>query len=189
MRHACLPSVHDLIPRCKRPNTTSSGAFHSPILRHRLQSWQAAGGALYSEQSKNRRALGGHQVHLQRVLGGRLPEAGIWLLLSQFLQAMSYPSACACILMNLMTVMLCTEAENGHAQVPWLSLNRQPLGYPSAPDLLSCLMQVDNLRTNHRGTFVLKDQSFRWLAKLSVDPVPPSSMPQNGNLQVHPAAG
>ncbi len=49
--------------------------------------------------------------------------------------------------------------------------------------------QVDNLRTNHRGTFVLKDQSFRWLAKLSVDPVPPSSMPQNGSLHMHPAAG
>ncbi|CAL5221816.1 g4072 [Coccomyxa viridis] len=48
--------------------------------------------------------------------------------------------------------------------------------------------QVDNLRTNHRGTFVLKDQSFRWLAKLSVDPVPPSSMPQNGSLHMHPAA-
>ena len=48
---------------------------------------------------------------------------------------------------------------------------------------------MDNLRTNHRGTFVLKDQSFRWLAKLSVDPVPPSSLPQNGSLSVHPAAG
>ena len=33
--------------------------------------------------------------------------------------------------------------------------------------------QVDNLRTNHRGTFVLKDNTFRWLAKLSVDPPPP----------------
>ncbi|KAK9831437.1 hypothetical protein WJX81_004605 [Elliptochloris bilobata] len=34
--------------------------------------------------------------------------------------------------------------------------------------------QVDNLRTNHRGTFVLKDNTFRWLAKLSVDPAPPA---------------
>jgi hypothetical protein len=33
--------------------------------------------------------------------------------------------------------------------------------------------QVDNLRTNHRGTFVLKDNTFRWLAKLSVGPPPP----------------
>ena len=50
-------------------------------------------------------------------------------------------------------------------------------------------MQVDNLRTNHRGTFVLKDQSFRWLAKLSVNPVPPSGLPQNGSPPIHPAAG
>ncbi|KAK9829429.1 hypothetical protein WJX72_005815 [[Myrmecia] bisecta] len=33
--------------------------------------------------------------------------------------------------------------------------------------------QVDNLRTNHRGTFVLKDSNFRGLTKLSVDPVLP----------------
>ena len=31
---------------------------------------------------------------------------------------------------------------------------------------------MDNLRTNHRGTFVLKDNTFRWLTKLSVDPPP-----------------
>ncbi|CAK0780027.1 hypothetical protein CVIRNUC_004917 [Coccomyxa viridis] len=48
--------------------------------------------------------------------------------------------------------------------------------------------QVDNLRTNHRGTFVLKDLSFRWLAKLSVDPVPPGTALQNGAPPVHPAA-
>ena len=35
--------------------------------------------------------------------------------------------------------------------------------------------QVDNLRTNHRGTFVLRDVAFRWLAKLSLDPVIPGS--------------
>lgn len=29
---------------------------------------------------------------------------------------------------------------------------------------------MDNLRTNHRGTFVLKDTAFRWLSKLSLDP-------------------
>ena len=28
-------------------------------------------------------------------------------------------------------------------------------------------MQVDNLRTNHRGTFVLSDRNFRWLSKIS----------------------
>ncbi|KAK9790584.1 hypothetical protein WJX73_006582 [Symbiochloris irregularis] len=32
--------------------------------------------------------------------------------------------------------------------------------------------QVDGLRTNHRGTFVLKDHNFRWLSKLSPDPQP-----------------
>jgi len=32
--------------------------------------------------------------------------------------------------------------------------------------------QVDNLRTNHRGTFVLKDNPFRGRATLSVDPPP-----------------
>ncbi|CAA2986670.1 trafficking particle complex subunit 6B [Olea europaea subsp. europaea] len=30
--------------------------------------------------------------------------------------------------------------------------------------------QIDNLKTNHRGTFVLQDNRFRWLAHLSVDP-------------------
>lgn len=36
---------------------------------------------------------------------------------------------------------------------------------------------------------MLKDQNFRWLAKLSIDPVPPGSAPQNGAPQAHPAAG
>lgn len=30
--------------------------------------------------------------------------------------------------------------------------------------------QVDNLRTNHRGTFALKDVNFRWVTRLSADP-------------------
>ncbi|KZV54412.1 trafficking protein particle complex subunit 6B-like [Dorcoceras hygrometricum] len=29
--------------------------------------------------------------------------------------------------------------------------------------------QIDNLKTNHRGTFVLQDNRFRWLAHMSVD--------------------
>eukprot|EP00271_Cylindrocystis_brebissonii_P015803 TRINITY_DN38832_c0_g1_i1.p1 TRINITY_DN38832_c0_g1~~TRINITY_DN38832_c0_g1_i1.p1 ORF type:complete len:190 (+),score=30.43 TRINITY_DN38832_c0_g1_i1:209-778(+) len=29
--------------------------------------------------------------------------------------------------------------------------------------------QVDNLRTNHRGVFVLQDQKFRWLTRLSAN--------------------
>ncbi|KAJ7978043.1 trafficking protein particle complex subunit 6B [Quillaja saponaria] len=30
--------------------------------------------------------------------------------------------------------------------------------------------QIDNLKTNHRGTFVLQDNKFRWLSHMSVDP-------------------
>ncbi|KAF3454387.1 hypothetical protein FNV43_RR04834 [Rhamnella rubrinervis] len=30
--------------------------------------------------------------------------------------------------------------------------------------------QIDNLKTNHRGTFVLQDNRFRWLSRMSIDP-------------------
>ncbi|KAJ4815677.1 Trafficking protein particle complex subunit 6B [Rhynchospora pubera] len=30
--------------------------------------------------------------------------------------------------------------------------------------------QIDNLKTNHRGTFVLQDNHFRWLTRISLDP-------------------
>ncbi|KAI9084761.1 hypothetical protein K1719_033167 [Acacia pycnantha] len=30
--------------------------------------------------------------------------------------------------------------------------------------------QIDNLKTNRRGTFVLQDNKFRWLAHVSIDP-------------------
>ncbi|KAF9670026.1 hypothetical protein SADUNF_Sadunf13G0025700 [Salix dunnii] len=30
--------------------------------------------------------------------------------------------------------------------------------------------QIDNLKTNHRGTFVLQDNKFRWLSRISGDP-------------------
>eukprot|EP00891_Asterochloris_glomerata_P003147 jgi/Astpho2/3147/Aster-03428 len=40
------------------------------------------------------------------------------------------------------------------------------------------LLQVDNLRTNHRGTFVLKDSNFRWLSRLSTNPPVPGGPPQ-----------
>ncbi|KAL6600566.1 hypothetical protein ACP70R_045366 [Stipagrostis hirtigluma subsp. patula] len=30
--------------------------------------------------------------------------------------------------------------------------------------------QIDNLKTNHRGTFVLQDSRFRWLTRVSLDP-------------------
>ncbi|XP_073003803.1 uncharacterized protein [Typha latifolia] len=29
--------------------------------------------------------------------------------------------------------------------------------------------QIDNLKTNHRGTFVLQDNCFRWLTRVSID--------------------
>ncbi|KAK9292773.1 hypothetical protein L1049_020753 [Liquidambar formosana] len=32
--------------------------------------------------------------------------------------------------------------------------------------------QIDNLKTNHRGTFVLQDNRFRWLSRMSIDPSP-----------------
>ncbi|GAQ89824.1 transport protein particle (TRAPP) component [Klebsormidium nitens] len=35
--------------------------------------------------------------------------------------------------------------------------------------------QVDNLKTNHRGTFVLQDTRFRWLTRLSSDVPPPGT--------------
>lgn len=36
--------------------------------------------------------------------------------------------------------------------------------------------QIDNLKTNHRGTFVLQDNRFCWLSHISVDPSPDSSV-------------
>lgn len=45
---------------------------------------------------------------------------------------------------------------------------------------------VDNLRTNHRGTFVLRDTQFRWLVRLSQNQMPaqlgqplPAAVPKN----------
>lgn len=46
-------------------------------------------------------------------------------------------------------------------------------GYRAGPDHVdttACYVQVDNLRTNHRGTFALKDVNFRWVTRLSADP-------------------
>ncbi|KAJ8769730.1 hypothetical protein K2173_005936 [Erythroxylum novogranatense] len=41
--------------------------------------------------------------------------------------------------------------------------------------------QIDNLKTNHRGTFVLQDNGFRWLSRISVDPSI-DSLTENGRL-------
>ncbi|XP_051147645.1 uncharacterized protein LOC127262852 [Andrographis paniculata] len=51
--------------------------------------------------------------------------------------------------------------------------------------------QIDNLKTNHRGTFVLQDNRFRWLAHMSVDQSvegassvhDPSAMADNKSMQ------
>ncbi|KAK4746164.1 hypothetical protein SAY87_012476 [Trapa incisa] len=32
--------------------------------------------------------------------------------------------------------------------------------------------QIDNLKTNHRGTFVLQDNHFRWLSRMSIESSP-----------------
>ena len=56
---------------------------------------------------------------------------------------------------------------------PDTSAGRAVLDTGMLLQLSSARAQVDNLRTNHRGTFVLKDNTFRWLAKLLVDPPPP----------------
>ena len=77
-----------------------------------------------------------------------------------------------------------TKAEKG-LQMPYAA---HPTVSAEACGML-LLAQVDNLRTNHRGTFVLKDLSFRWLAKLSTDPLPPMIAAQNGSPPMHPAAG
>ncbi|XP_015968239.1 uncharacterized protein LOC107491835 isoform X3 [Arachis duranensis] len=51
---------------------------------------------------------------------------------------------------------------------------------------------VDNLRTNHRGTFVLQDNKFCWLARMSIDPFADSgkspediTSPTAGNKATH----
>ncbi|XWS57852.1 hypothetical protein CRYUN_Cryun09bG0209100 [Craigia yunnanensis] len=50
--------------------------------------------------------------------------------------------------------------------------------------------QIDNLKTNHRGTFVLQDIRFCWLTRMSIDQSPenaaseePSIMADNKALQ------
>ncbi|KAF5193617.1 Trafficking protein particle complex subunit 6b [Thalictrum thalictroides] len=42
--------------------------------------------------------------------------------------------------------------------------------------------QIDNLKTNHRGTFVLQDNRFRWLTRMSIDP-----SETNGNTSDDPS--
>lgn len=40
--------------------------------------------------------------------------------------------------------------------------------------------QIDNLKTNHRGTFVLQDNRFRWLTRMSLD-TSPENTSQDGS--------
>uniref|UniRef100_A0A803PT00 Trafficking protein particle complex subunit 6B n=1 Tax=Cannabis sativa TaxID=3483 RepID=A0A803PT00_CANSA len=39
--------------------------------------------------------------------------------------------------------------------------------------------QIDNLKTNHRGTFVLQDTRFRWLSRMSIEPSENGDVPHN----------
>jgi hypothetical protein len=32
--------------------------------------------------------------------------------------------------------------------------------------------QIDNLKTNHRGTYVLQDNQFPWISHMSVEQIP-----------------
>ncbi|GAV82202.1 TRAPP domain-containing protein [Cephalotus follicularis] len=43
--------------------------------------------------------------------------------------------------------------------------------------------QIDNLKTNHRGTFVLQDNRFRWLTHLSLDPTTENTEDPNGRSE------
>ncbi|KAE8010115.1 hypothetical protein FH972_006508 [Carpinus fangiana] len=54
---------------------------------------------------------------------------------------------------------------------PWFSDHLEAIKF-ICKDFWSKLFkkQIDNLKTNHRGTFVLQDNRFRWLARMSVDP-------------------
>ncbi|KAJ7551105.1 hypothetical protein O6H91_07G134100 [Diphasiastrum complanatum] len=50
--------------------------------------------------------------------------------------------------------------------------------------------QIDNLKTNHRGVFVLQDNRFRWLTRLSIDsPANPSDSSPTSSAKVAQAAG
>eukprot|EP00850_Spirogloea_muscicola_P002169 SM000008S22258 [mRNA] locus=s8:761298:762747:+ [translate_table: standard] len=52
--------------------------------------------------------------------------------------------------------------------------------------------QVDNLKTNHRGVFVLQDNRFRWLTRISPASTPPHEGPatkEGGPVSATQAAG
>ncbi|XP_076887213.1 uncharacterized protein LOC143537303 [Bidens hawaiensis] len=45
--------------------------------------------------------------------------------------------------------------------------------------------QIDNLKTNHRGTFVLQDNKFRWLSRVSPDLAVESSGATQDTTSMH----
>ncbi|XP_076949094.1 uncharacterized protein LOC143621619 [Bidens hawaiensis] len=45
--------------------------------------------------------------------------------------------------------------------------------------------QIDNLKTNHRGTFMLQDNKFRWLSRVSPDPAVESSDATQDTTSMH----
>ncbi|XP_022747856.1 trafficking protein particle complex subunit 6B-like [Durio zibethinus] len=42
--------------------------------------------------------------------------------------------------------------------------------------------QIDNLKTNHRGTFVLQDNRFRWLTRMSIDLSPKNGASEEASI-------
>ncbi|KAK8541908.1 hypothetical protein V6N13_137511 [Hibiscus sabdariffa] len=107
---------------------------------------------------------------------------------------------------NLLTEMVSTYCNRFYANKPELAARRiEAIGYqvghqlserytmerPRFSDHLEAIKfickdfwfelfkkQIDNLKTNHRGTFVLQDNRFRWLTNMSIE-----QPPENGTSE------
>ncbi|KAB1994760.1 hypothetical protein ES319_D13G119600v1 [Gossypium barbadense] len=107
---------------------------------------------------------------------------------------------------SLLTVMVSTYCNRFYANKPELAARRiEAIGYqvghqlserytmerPRFSDHLEAIKfickdfwfelfkkQIDNLKTNHRGTFVLQDNCFCWLTRMSID-----QSPENGTSE------
>ncbi|KAG4111434.1 hypothetical protein ERO13_D13G104100v2 [Gossypium hirsutum] len=107
---------------------------------------------------------------------------------------------------SLLTVMVSTYCNRFYANKPELAARRiEAIGYqvghqlserytmerPRFSDHLEAIKfickdfwfelfkkQIDNLKTNHRGTFVLQDNRFCWLTRMSID-----QSPENGTSE------
>ena len=69
-------AVSKLLHRVVLKGEISYGGYYMLQLTRRLQGWQAASRALHSQSIQDWGALGGHQIHLQGVLGISVQEAG-----------------------------------------------------------------------------------------------------------------